>query len=379
MGRQAGTERFWERDPLWLKVLGSTSKLFSCCIPLAEIMPFSFKILRGTDSETTLQSSYVRFENQTDTAVSVYWFNHTGEEKFYFHLNPRCSITQESFAGNVWLVKDKAAQKLLMRVKVGSMRRQLCCVRQIALFCTANPAMDEPTEPDLGLPVCYVRRVDTQQGIRIVGYSQVSMEALQAAKDVVENILQGCSKRIVDELLDHNCKVAVMARDQVTTDILEHSHLRGSSVFDGRDWDSQVRGLGGTKAIPTCSVGEENVLRRPHPEDKYYQESILIHEFAHTIMEVAFDSKMMERIIQIYQRSKSKYSPGIYMAVDEKEYWAEGSESWFNASLRNDVNDGVNTREKLKGHDPELAQLLFEIYGDGDWRYDFTPLPMPPV
>ena len=47
----------------------------------------------------------------------------------------------------------------------------------------------------------------------------------------------------------------------------------------------QVRGLGGTMAVPTCSVGEENVLRLP--SDPYREESILVHEFAHTIMEVS--------------------------------------------------------------------------------------------
>lgn len=71
--------------------------------------------------------------------------------------------------------------------------------------------------------------------------------------------------------------------------------------------------------------------------------------------------------------SQGKYTKGIYMICDEKEYWALGTEAWFNASRRTTLNDGINTREKLKSHDPELAQFLEEIYGNGDWRYDFTP------
>ena len=55
---------------------------------------------------------------------------------------------------------------------------------------------------------------------------------------------------------------------------------------DGRSWDTGVRGLGGTVIVPTCSVGEENVLRRPHGEDRFALQSILVHEFAHTVMEV---------------------------------------------------------------------------------------------
>ena len=68
------------------------------------------------------------------------------------------------------------------------------------------------------------------------------------------------------------------------------------------------------------------------------------------------------------------------MVVDEKEYWAEATASWFNASMRTEVNDGVNTREKLRVHDVEVSELLQEVWGDGSWRYDFdrrSPLPRP--
>eukprot|EP00271_Cylindrocystis_brebissonii_P006451 TRINITY_DN19243_c0_g1_i1.p1 TRINITY_DN19243_c0_g1~~TRINITY_DN19243_c0_g1_i1.p1 ORF type:complete len:402 (+),score=57.74 TRINITY_DN19243_c0_g1_i1:693-1898(+) len=342
---------------------------------------FEYKLVKSDDTPDAPVPVYLRFENQTTTPVSVYWFSHTGEEKLYYSLNGGCSIAQQSYAGNVWVVKDKASDKLLLRIKADTRKRQLCCIRQVSLYCTADPSVDEPTEEDVAIPSCYSKRVTSCQGIAIVGGEKVCLDALMATKEVVERMLQDCPKVLVDELVAYRCKVAVIAKDQVTTDILEHSHLRGSSVFDGRDWDSQVRGLGGTKTIPTCSVGEENVLRCPYPEDKYYQESILIHEFAHTIMEVAFDDKLNKRILDIYNRSKGLYTQGIYMAVDAREYWAEGSESWFNASLRKDVNDGINTREKLRKHDPELAQLMAEVYGDsGTWRYDFSPfqpLPLP--
>ena len=37
-----------------------------------------------------------------------------------------------------------------------------------------------------------------------------------------------------------------------------------------------------------------------------------------------------------------------------------------------DVNDGFNTRDKIKAHDPMLAMLLMHAYGDGPWRYTHT-------
>ena len=42
-----------------------------------------------------------------------------------------------------------------------------------------------------------------------------------------------------------------------------------------------------------------------------------------------------------------------------------------------DVNDRVNTRKKLKKHDPQLAALLELAFGDGEWRYQQTsPIPL---
>jgi hypothetical protein len=57
------------------------------------------------------------------------------------------------------------------------------------------------------------------------------------------------------------------------------------------------------------------------------------------------------------------------MMENEDEYWAEGCQSWFDATVREDVNDGINTREKLQQHDPALAAALAEAFGANSWRY----------
>ena len=49
------------------------------------------------------------------------------------------------------------------------------------------------------------------------------------------------------------------------------------------------------------------------------------------------------------------------MMDNADEYWAEGCQSWFDATIRTDVNDGVNTRERLKRHDPGLAAALEKV------------------
>eukprot|EP00897_Mesotaenium_endlicherianum_P000990 jgi/Mesen1/10892/ME000935S10219 len=320
----------------------------------------------------TWEPVYVRFENQTCNSVSVYWLAHSGQQKLSFQLQAGCCVCQLTYEGQVWIVRDTCSQLELVRTQASGKRRQVCCLQPFILHSAGGGPLQVSTEADVCIPACYTRQLASKLGIPIVGHSQVATSALLAAADIITHMLQGCSQQMVGRLQREACKVAIIARDQVTTDILEHSYLRGSGgAADGRDWDRQVRGLGGTRVCPTCSVGEENVLRCPR--DRFCGESILVHEFGHTVMEVGFDEAQKESVRRCYLSSKGKYTPGIYMVADEKEYWAEATQSWFDASRRSDVNDGINTREKLRRHDPEIAALLEQVYGDGDWRYNFTP------
>ena len=42
-----------------------------------------------------------------------------------------------------------------------------------------------------------------------------------------------------------------------------------------------------------------------------------------------------------------------------------------------DVNDRINTRARLKRHDPMLATILEGTFGDGEWMYQNTsPAPL---
>lgn len=50
-----------------------------------------------------------------------------------------------------------------------------------------------------------------------------------------------------------------------------------------------------------------------------------------------------------------------YMLQDADEYWAEATQSWFDATTRRDVNSGINTREALQQHNPGVAALLRQV------------------
>ena len=59
-----------------------------------------------------------------------------------------------------------------------------------------------------------------------------------------------------------------------------------------------------------------------------------------------------------------------YAMSNADEYWAEGTQAWFDATARVDVNGGVNSRDALCERDADLAALMVEVYGEGGgWRY----------
>lgn len=82
---------------------------------------------------------------------------------------------------------------------------------------------------------------------------------------------------IKQRMVDAGAALGIIGRDQMTCNLPPHANLKHAGCE--RDLDRDTRGLGGNRDVPTASVGEENVLM--DPDDRYAQESILIHEFAH--------------------------------------------------------------------------------------------------
>jgi hypothetical protein len=76
-----------------------------------------------------------------------------------------------------------------------------------------------------------------------------------------------------------------------------------------------------------------------------------------------------ERLRTAYANAKAKGDYGsTYAMTDEQEYWAEGSQCWFDCANAGN-SGGASNRAQLKAKDQALADLLTEVYGDGEWRY----------
>ena len=211
----------------------------------------------------------------------------------------------------------------------------------------------------------YEQWIDVE-GLPIVASAKVNPYAVKEAAWLIRQMI-GHRQDILQALAKNNVRFAVMAYNELTTDIPEHSDLQPDYY-----WNRRARGLGSTPARPVVSCGEENLLN--YSGDPYSTENILVHEFAHAIHQMGLktvDPGFDDRLKTIYDAVVEKgLWENTYAITNRAEYWAEGTQSWFDTNRANDdQHNHVDTRDKLKAYDPALAALLAEVYEDRDWRY----------
>jgi hypothetical protein len=204
------------------------------------------------------------------------------------------------------------------------------------------------------------------RGLPILASARVNDYALKEAAYLVDKMLAGRDD-LRQALIKHRIRVVVMAYNERTTDVPEHSDLKPPEY-----WDRRARGLGATRIRPAVSCGEENLLE--YPGDPYRGENILIHEFAHTIHQIALrevDAAFDGRLAHAYSEAmKAQRWQNTYAATNRSEYWAEGVQSWFHCNRTNDrQHNHVNSREVLRQYDPPLARLLEEVFRNNTWVY----------
>jgi len=196
----------------------------------------------------------------------------------------------------------------------------------------------------------------------VVGSARVSDPALREAAYILSHMLAH-RPELIHALATNSVRVVVMAHDEYTTDLPEQKEMAPRAY-----WDSRARGLGGQ----TCSGAEENLLC--YPGDPYWQENILIHEFAHVIEGIgmkALDPSFGKRLQKAYDDAIGRgLWKGTYAGTNPEEYWAESVQDWFDNNRHDDsLHNKVHTRAMLKDYDPGAAQLCAEVFGDGPWRY----------
>lgn len=224
-----------------------------------------------------------------------------------------------------------------------------------------------PPQPDWG----YYSKRGSVCGIPICCYQDVEEQTIRITQQILTDMLRNVDDSIVARMKKLGMEIAIISRKQYTTDIPAHWYLKGRKTGDGREYDEETRGLGATVSCPVMSVGEECVLMSE--DSKYPSESILVHEFAHAVMNLGlWKTPLLQSVHDAFNHAIAKglYKEGSYVASNAQEYWAEMSQAWFHATIREDVTSGVTTRRAVKRRDPRLAEILATVWGrDGTWLY----------
>jgi alpha-glucosidase len=217
---------------------------------------------------------------------------------------------------------------------------------------------------EYGWPDFYTKYVNVN-GIHLMSSWRVPDSCLVQAYKTLYAMTASLSEEVLDSMVAHNTRVAVMARYEGTTDIPEHAYLRDDTTVN---WDVRARGLEGSLDLPLTTCAEENILA--YQIDPYHAEDILIHEFAHTIHLVGIhlvDSTIHHQLQSLMEQAiaEGKYQ-NTYAMENFTEYWAEGVQNWFNVNAEAPMPDGkhnwVNTREDLKEYDPRLYALIKKYF-----------------
>ncbi len=233
---------------------------------------------------------------------------------------------------------------------------------------------------ELKLDPFYRRHVDAM-GLPIVSSAVVPDAALLAARDIaVAMLIERPDLRRA--MIARGFRIAIMAETEGTLDLPEQRdwkkparddpRLTGCErklyderigrLTDAQYWNARARGMGGD----LTSAGAENLLGVPGTP--YFGENIFVHEFSHGILEAArtADPALYARVERAYAAAMARgLWKGEYAATTIDEYWAEGTQIWFNSNMLA-VVDGrrILNDADLAGYDVALFNVLSEVYGD---------------
>lgn len=240
---------------------------------------------------------------------------------------------------------------------------------------TTAPALAIPCpieSPSPEFDTTFYSKQCTVFGIPVLSSAAVADVAHDEAAKAIAGMLSN-RRDLIEEMLGNGLRVGIIGRDEVTTDLPEHSELYAQ--FPGTDWNTRTRGLGGTLFIPLTSAGEENLLCLN--SDVYLGESIFVHEFAHTVRTLGIAPSDRETDLRIEHAYDDAVAAGLwpdtYAITNSDEYWAEAVQSYFdtNASAAppDGIHNDIDSHDELVAYDPGIYAIIDEVFASPTWRY----------
>ena len=219
----------------------------------------------------------------------------------------------------------------------------------------------------LGLDPFYTKYLDVL-GIPIIASSQAADGALVRAKAIIAEMLRN-RPDLAATIARAGRTVTIVAASEVITDIPAFRDLYRR--YPDIDWNARVQGggLSGNEDDPTTAVWGQHILCVT--EDVYPNEDILVHEFAHTVLNMGVERQpngraFKKRLTAAYAAAKRAGRwRGTYASENVEEYWAEGVQSWFGLNdPPGPIHNDINSRQAVEQYDPTLAALIREVFGD---------------
>lgn len=211
----------------------------------------------------------------------------------------------------------------------------------------------------------YQKYVDCD-GLPILSSKAVSDTALLQARYIASTMLTRIPQAR-EEMIRCHFRIGVVGYKENITDLPE---CRVMPIWwPDTDWNERGRGYGATLQLPVMSIGEENLVRISGFNERYPEESIMVHEFAHN---VDFAMRRVSRdfekalIAAFKNAQKEGLWKGTYSMENSEEYFAEGAQAWFD-TCRMIVPDGKGgsfkliTRKQLEDYDPMLYDVLASV------------------
>lgn len=159
---------------------------------------------------------------------------------------------------------------------------------------------------------------------------------------------------VLDNMALAKSTLCIFGRNQNITDLPPFAFLLNMSTFDGRSF-VDIAGVGAVVGNPNTAVSEANLLWLAiDPYTRYPFEVIPVHEMAHTIQSLGISAQTLSSAKQAFSSSLARRQGTFTMNnfipygwQNHEEYWAEMTEARFKATLRTDVNAGINTPQKV--------------------------------
>lgn len=204
-------------------------------------------------------------------------------------------------------------------------------------------------------------------GLPVLSSAAVSDTALLQARFIANHMLSRIPEAR-EEMIRCHFRIGVVGYKENITDLPECRMMK--VWWPGTDWDQRGRGYGATLQLPVMSIGEENLIKIPNFRERYWSESIMVHEFAHNVDFAMrrISTTFRDSLLTAYNNAKTKgLWRGTYSMTNSEEYFAEGAQAWFN-TCRMVVPDAggstftLKTREQLRDYDPQLYRLCASIF-----------------